>query len=75
MLPLDILLDILLDIPRLNVSDGLQSDIIQVIELASGYWGCQEPLTAVVPLSRIANNGISAFCKVSSLYPAYYLNC
>ena len=34
------------DIPRPDVSDWLQSDIIQLIELASRYRGCQEPLTA-----------------------------
>ena len=31
---------------RLDVSDWLQSDIIQLIELASRYRGCHEPPTA-----------------------------
>ena len=60
---------------RLDVSDWLQSDIIQLIELASRYRGCHEPLTAVVLLSRSEmNSGIFAICKMSRLYPAYYLN-
>ena len=57
-------LDILEDIPRLDVSDRLQSDIIQFIELATRYRKCQEPLAALVPLSKIKS--FFAFCKISN---------
>ena len=58
-------LDILEDIPRLDVSDRLQSDIIQLIELATRYRKCQEPLAALVPLSKIKSFLHFAKCPTS----------